>query len=57
MAVHSSDLKAARALHIHKVTIRRLDHALQFVLALLLLRIRVQKVDVHGCCLEYAGQG
>merc|ERR1719373_1129217 len=46
VAVHGGDLKAPGALDVHEEAVRRLDHPLQ--LALLLLGIRVQEVDIHG---------
>merc|ERR1719198_2400895 len=47
VAVDSGDLQAAWALDIHEEAVRRLDHALQLVLRLLILGIGVQQVAIH----------
>merc|ERR1719198_556241 len=47
VAVDRGDLQTSRALHIHEEAVRRLDHALQLVLRLLLLRVGMQQVAIH----------
>merc|ERR1719436_1771839 len=53
MAVDGCDLQATWALHVHEETIRRLNNALQLVLALLVLGTWVQEINIHGWNTSY----
>eukprot|EP00927_Polykrikos_kofoidii_P053359 TRINITY_DN477_c0_g1_i1.p1 TRINITY_DN477_c0_g1~~TRINITY_DN477_c0_g1_i1.p1 ORF type:complete len:114 (-),score=4.68 TRINITY_DN477_c0_g1_i1:10-351(-) len=49
VAVNSRDLYAPRTFHVHEKAVRRLDHTLQLMFGLFLLRIWMQEIDIHCC--------